>query len=305
VFRPPSRYWLAATAAVALAVGVGWALGKYRTRRPGLPGQQPSQPAVPPANRGEQLFVTHCASCHGAEGRGDGPGAAAGSRPHDFAARPWKSAPTEEAIRKAILGGVPGTPMPSFRLALPPADVGPLVGHVLQLARARPAPGDDEGRLLRELGFVDLRGGETPGLTVVDARGTKVRLGGLKGRVVLLHFWGTSCPHCLKELSPLQDLERALAARGLSVLHVCADADELEEAQAQAGRAAPGVQVFAPVNSTALARFDVRALPTVWLVGPDGKPIGRSQGARDWSDRSVRRLIERWLPPGGTRSSEP
>ncbi|SFE02904.1 c-type cytochrome [Roseivivax sediminis] len=35
----------------------------------------PETPAAPETAAGAALFATHCASCHGAEGRGDGPAA--------------------------------------------------------------------------------------------------------------------------------------------------------------------------------------------------------------------------------------
>ena len=46
-----------------------------------LANPTPADPTV--VQRGEALFRTHCAPCHGAEGRGDGPAAAAidGRRP--------------------------------------------------------------------------------------------------------------------------------------------------------------------------------------------------------------------------------
>jgi thiol-disulfide isomerase/thioredoxin len=43
-----------------------------------------------------------------------------------------------------------------------------------------------------------------------DASGKTIRLSELRGKVVLLHFWGSWCPPCQRELPELQKLRQAL-----------------------------------------------------------------------------------------------
>jgi hypothetical protein len=74
------------------------------------------------------------------------------------------------------------------------------------------------------------------------------------------------------------------------------DSEDVKDAQVLASRSAPGVRVHGAISSLGLAPFDVQALPTVWLIGPDGRAIGRSQGARDWTDQAVRQLVQHHLP---------
>lgn len=42
--------------------------------------------------------------------------------------------------------------------------------------------------------------------------GKLIKLSDLKGKVVMLHFWGSWCPACLREMPELQQLHRALGA---------------------------------------------------------------------------------------------
>lgn len=77
-------------------------------------------------DQGAALYARHCASCHGAELRGDGP-AAAGlmPRPTSLVDR-WY---TRERVLEALWHGVPGTAMPAWRdLSL--NDLNLLVAHV-------------------------------------------------------------------------------------------------------------------------------------------------------------------------------
>jgi mono/diheme cytochrome c family protein len=291
-----ARFVILAVVAAAGAVGVGWAAGRLR------PAPAPVQPAVavpspPAANRGEVLFGVYCASCHGPEGRGDGPSSAAlRPPPRDFAARPWRFAVTRESIRKVTLDGIPGTAMPAARNALAPADADAVADYVFSLATSRPAapyePTEEEA-VLRAAGFTDLRGTAPPQLVVADTAGKEVKLSDLKGRTVLVHFWATTCVHCVKELPHLKELEAKLADRKLTVLHVCSDADELNEAQALADKVAPGLRIYADATGLGPQRFEVQALPAVWLVAPDGRAVGRATGMRDWAAPAVRRVLER------------
>ena len=294
------RFLLVALAAVGIAGVGGWAVGTFRTGRHEPPAGEPAVSAAAGERRGELVFGVYCASCHGPDGRGDGPSAATlRPPPRDFAARPWRFAVTRESIRKVTLDGIPGTPMASNRSAIAPADLEPLVEYVYGLATSRPVTHEptEEDTLLGEAGFLDLRGTAPPALVVEDAAGKEVKLSDLKGRLVLLHFWGTGCVHCLKEMPRLKTLEAELGERRFVALHVCTDADDVKDAQVRVDHIVPGLRVFTDASGLAPARFEVQSLPTVWLLAPDGKAVGRSHGARDWTAPPLRRLLEHWLPP--------
>ena len=93
--------------------------------------------------KGRDLFVEHCASCHGPGGRGDGPTAAtleddAGFpiRPRDLTSGVLKGSPRPEDLYRRIVAGIPGTPMPRASLE-DPGDGWHLVHFVLSLSSER------------------------------------------------------------------------------------------------------------------------------------------------------------------------
>ncbi|MBA4065452.1 MAG: hypothetical protein C0501_17410 [Isosphaera sp.] len=282
---------VAAAGVVAATLAVGWVVGGRL--RP------PAEPAPAPLSyRGPMVYQTYCASCHGPDGRGDG-AAAAELRPppRDFAARPWRTEPTPDAIRRVTVEGIPGTGMASFR-TLPAADIDAVVAHVHRLATAGPvttkSPSADE-KALADAGFVSLLGTAPPPLALTDAAGRSVRLKDHAGKLVLIHFWGTGCTHCIKEVPALTALERRHAGR-LAVLHVCTDEDDPAAAQTVLDRVAPGTTAFVEETGLGAARYEVQSLPTVWLVAPDGTAVGRAAGARDWAADPQAKLVERFLP---------
>lgn len=62
--------------------------------------------AEDPAREARNLFKTRCVVCHGEEGKGDGPGAAAlNPKPRDYTDPAWQSSVTDEQIHKTIVFG--------------------------------------------------------------------------------------------------------------------------------------------------------------------------------------------------------
>lgn len=105
-----------------------------RTRRTGvLPVLTPAVHRLLPWDearneRGRALYQTHCASCHGADMLGDGPGGAGLTiKPTALAERWYRT----ERLLEAMWHGVPGTAMPAWR-DLPLADIEALIVYVQQ-----------------------------------------------------------------------------------------------------------------------------------------------------------------------------
>lgn len=87
-------------------------------------------------SQGKQLYAANCASCHGAEGRGDGPAAAAFTpKPRDFTSGEWKQGGKPSQIFNTLNSGMGS--MPSFA-ALPPDQRWALVHYIRSLSPNRP-----------------------------------------------------------------------------------------------------------------------------------------------------------------------
>src|SRR5262245_46119004 len=67
----------------------------------------PPAPAGPsPDAEARKTFRTICTSCHGADGKGDGPGAAAlNPKPRNYTDVAWQNSVTDEQLKKTILMG--------------------------------------------------------------------------------------------------------------------------------------------------------------------------------------------------------
>lgn len=57
-------------------------------------------------NAAREIFNSRCSACHGTDGKGDGPGAAAlNPKPRNYTDKTWQSSVTDEQIKKTILYG--------------------------------------------------------------------------------------------------------------------------------------------------------------------------------------------------------
>jgi mono/diheme cytochrome c family protein len=72
---------------------------------------RPDQPATAPAQQtppltAEQIFATRCSTCHGTDGKGDGPASAAlNPKPRNYTDPAWQKSVTDDHIRKTIVEG--------------------------------------------------------------------------------------------------------------------------------------------------------------------------------------------------------
>ncbi|MFG0283579.1 MAG: c-type cytochrome [Phycisphaerales bacterium JB039] len=103
------------------------------------PPQQPD-PTPGAIASAKSLYERHCAACHGAQGRGDGPMARLLSPPpRGFVNEPWRyfTGDTPEQARagiaKIIAEGIPSTGMPGFGEQLSDLEIQAIVDHVLKL----------------------------------------------------------------------------------------------------------------------------------------------------------------------------
>ncbi len=95
-------------------------------------GENPVESTADSIANGRELFQTHCAVCHGPQGRGDGP-AAAGLNP-----RPADLMQSARMLGDGVVAGVITDgrgAMPSFKATLNPSQIWDLTNFVKSLGR--------------------------------------------------------------------------------------------------------------------------------------------------------------------------
>ncbi len=178
------------------------------------------------------------------------------------------------------------------------AAAGWLVRSRWEIGSPPAAAGDArQAALLERCGFVPAAPPRpAPALEVRDTAGNPVTLAGLRGKVVLVCFWGTGCPPCLVELPQLDRLADEYRDRGLAVLPVCADETNADAVRDVAGRLRlASLALCVDPRGRGLLRYDVQDLPTVCLIDRSGRLLGSGPGPQDWTSAEVRELLRACL----------
>ena len=111
---------------------------------------------------------------------------------------------------------------------------------------------------------------DAPAFTLKNLDGKDVSLADFKGKWVILDFWGTWCPWCIKGFPALKDAYAKYAGK-LEIIGV--DCGDSEDAWRNGVKkySLPWVQVYNPQNSGVAENYFVTGFPTKVIVNPQGK----------------------------------
>lgn len=129
-----------------------------------------------------------------------------------------------------------------------------------------------------------------------DGNGT-VALSQLRGKVVLLNFWATWCPPCVREMPALQRLHEKLAGDDFVVIAISVDEDPEEVADFVARRGLTFPILLDPDHKIANLYQTIK-YPETFLIDRNGiVAVSRFAGDRDWDKdvwvSAIREVIEK------------
>lgn len=136
-----------------------------------------------------------------------------------------------------------------------------------------------------------------PDLAFERSDGGSSSLAALRGKLVLVHFWGTWCEPCREELPGLVSATSAHSERGLELLAVAID-DDWDAIR----RFLSGVvsrSFVRPAQPAVHRVFGASTLPDTYLVDRGGNVVARYAGARDWNSAAARDHLDSMLRQHG------
>jgi peroxiredoxin len=114
--------------------------------------------------------------------------------------------------------------------------------------------------------------------------GEKISLGDLRGKVVLVNFWATSCPGCVKEMPGMIETYKQYQGRGFEIIAVAMPFDPPNYVlEFTRDRQLP-FPVALDIKGEAVAAFgNVSLTPTSFLIGKDGTVLEKKIGELDFA----------------------
>lgn len=138
-------------------------------------------------------------------------------------------------------------------------------------------------------------GGKAPDCKLAPLNNTQnYDLQQFHGKVLYIDFWASWCPPCAKSFSFLNDLDRDLKESGLQVIGVNLD-QAPEDAKVFLAKYPANFTVAADVDEKCANDFDVKAMPSSYLVDRNGVIRHVHLGFRPGEAKELRVLAEQLL----------
>jgi len=129
----------------------------------------------------------------------------------------------------------------------------------------------------------------------LDLDGNRKTLDDLRGKVLLVNFWTSWCPPCIREMPELETLARSMLGRPFRVVMV-----NVEEPPGVMRRfkrlTEAGILSLRDPDGRFAGDWDVAIYPTSFVVDQEGRVTARFVGPADWTNTEWAARFERLLP---------
>lgn len=139
------------------------------------------------------------------------------------------------------------------------------------------------------------KGGPTPPLALNDLNGIPLKLEDYRGKVVMVQFWATYCPPCLKEMPSMMRLQAQLAGKPFAILAVNMGETE-QEVKDFIAKMKVDFTILMDSDGKALGSWKVFVAPSTFLVDPKGNIRYVLQGGAEWDAPEYLQKVLGMLP---------
>ena len=153
-------------------------------------------------------------------------------------------------------------------------------------------------------GFETRAATPAPELKAQDLGVTPRTLGDYRGKVVLLNFWASWCPPCLREMPSMERLRAKAEARGLAIVALNS-AETREEVDAYLSKMKLRFPILLDPDGSNTRRWNVFALPTTFLLDAEGRIRYVLTGPTEWDEGEALQVVEGMLAELPSRERKP
>ena len=134
----------------------------------------------------------------------------------------------------------------------------------------------ESGAERREVEMVAV-GDVAPSWSLRDPSGAEISLEAMRGKVVVLDFWGTWCKPCVKAMPEIQKLHDEFRDRGVIVVGV--NVEHRRGADPAGMMKRKGATYALALEGAPVARaYGITAYPSMIVIGPDGRVLHTARG---------------------------
>jgi len=148
--------------------------------------------------------------------------------------------------------------------------------------------------LLALLGLQLTKKPQAPDVTFSTIDGRQISMASLKDKVVIVNFWATDCPGCIKEMPELIKTYNTYHPKGLEIIAVAMPHDEISQIQNYSKSKNLPFPVTYDQSAAITELFGkVRLTPTAFIYNKQGDLLQRTMGELDFS--ALQQLLNKEL----------
>ena len=123
-------------------------------------------------------------------------------------------------------------------------------------------------------------GDKAPAFALRTAQGETVSLEKLRGRVIFVDFWASWCGPCRRSFPWMNEMQQRYGDRGLTIVAINVD-KRREDADRFLRQYPASFAVVYDAASATPGAYDVKAMPSSYIVDRDGRIAAIEHGYRD------------------------
>ncbi len=120
-----------------------------------------------------------------------------------------------------------------------------------------------------------------------------------RGKVVLINFWATWCPPCIREMPSMQLLYDKFRAQGFEIVAISLDQGNPDGVREFVQKLNLSFPIVLDAANDVKQLYQVRGLPTSYLVDRQGRVAAWGMGAREWDGPKAHALVAHLLSEKG------
>lgn len=132
--------------------------------------------------------------------------------------------------------------------------------------------------------------------TLPDNTGKPHRLSDYRDKYVLVTFWTVDCHYCKEEMTGLELVYGKLKPLGLEIIAI--HAGDKTDAINEMLKLSPLSYPVLIDLELSMSDWGIPAIPTTYLIGPDGQRLYRAVGAQQWYSDELTGFLEALISRG-------
>jgi thiol-disulfide isomerase/thioredoxin len=129
------------------------------------------------------------------------------------------------------------------------------------------------------------------GFQLKGLNGKTVAFESLKGKVVFMNIWATWCPPCIAEMPNIQSLYEKVGSDKIAFVMLSVDEAGMEKVKKFIDKKGYTFPVYMPASQFP-QEFYSNAIPTTFIISPEGKIVAKQEGMAEYDTQEVREFLQ-------------